>query len=332
MKAKMVNKNGYDRLLRCSTPSECISILEEEKYFESSATASELLDPISWQTLFDDKIIALVKKLVKLSPDECARLLSEYEVQYCLESVKSSLRLMTSHKGEQRPSDVSLGDVIDDSARGAAEVMNVERLVQAAGAPFLYAEISSAIAEKKPLPIIEAIIDRHVLARVWGATDMRDWMDKESVRGLVGEQIDAINLLLTVRSKVLGITAEYLQQMLVPASYRLGDTALEATNAGSTTNALRTFMKTTYASSVESFLDTFKEGDSLHPLDVLLRRRHAASCLSVFTGFPFCAGLPLAFAYLRNYEALDLRSILSGKRDGLPMGKIEEFLILQKVL
>ncbi len=91
-------------------------------------------------------------------------------------------------------------------------------------------------------------------------------------------------------------------------------------------------MKTSYASSVESFLDTFKEGDSLHPLDVLLRRRHASSCLSVFSGFPFSAGLPLAFAYLMSYEGSDLRSILSGKHDGLSMDKIEEFLVLQKVL
>jgi vacuolar-type H+-ATPase subunit C/Vma6 len=95
---------------------------------------------------------------------------------------------------------------------------------------------------------------------------------------------------------------------------------------------LRAFLKTTYASSVNRFLDTFKEKDSLQPLDVFLRTKHATRCLSAFTGFPFCAGLPLAFAYLMNYEVSDLRAIVSGKRDGLSMERIEQFLILQKAL
>lgn len=328
----MFDKNGYDHLLRCSTSSECVSILQEEGYFKDAVTTGELLDPTSWQGLFDAKMAALVKKLARLSPDDCARLLSEYEGQYRLESLKSSLRLMAAHEDESMQSYDVPGDLKDDSLRSAIETRNVERLVEAVGAPSLYGEISSALVEKKPLPFVEAIIDKHILTRIWDVTGMRDWMDRESVQGLVGEQIDATNMLLVARSKALGISAEELQQILVPVNYRLGDALVEAINAGSTTNALRAFMKTTYASSVNIFLDTFKEGDSLHPLDVLLRREHATSCLSAFTGFPFCGGLPLAFAYLMNYEVSDLRAILFGKRDGLPIERIEPFLILQKAL
>lgn len=332
MKAKMFDKNGYDRLLRCSTSSECVSILQEEGYFRDSATTSDLLDPTSWQRLFDAKMTALVKKLARLSPDDCARLLTEYGGQYRLESLKSSLRLMAAREDEEPQPDALYDNLRNDSLRGAVETRNVERLLEAVGAPSLYGEISSALAEKKSLPIVEAIIDKYALTHVWDATDMRDWIDKESVQGLVGEQIDATNLLLVARSKMLGISAEEVRQMLVPVNYRLRDALVEATNAGSVVNALRAFTKTAYASSVERFLDTFKDGDSLHPLDVLLRRQHAARCLSAFTGFPFRAGLPLAFAYLMDYEMADMRSIVFGKRDDLPMERIEQFLILQKVL
>jgi len=332
MKAKMFGRNGYDRLLRCSTSSECVSILQEEGYFRDSATTSSLHDPTSWQRLFDAKMTALVKKLARLSPDDCARILIEYGSQYRLESLKSSMRLMAVREDEEPQPDVLYDDLRNDSIRGAVETRNVERLLEAVGAPSLYGEISSALAEKKSLPIVEAIIDKYALMHVWDATDMRDWIDKESVQGLVGEQIDATNLLLVARSKMLETSAEDVQQMLVPVNYRLRDTLVEATNAGSVVNALRAFTKTAYASSVERFLGTFKDGDSLHPLDVLLRRQHAARCLSAFTGFPFRAGLPLAFAYLMNYEMADLRSIVFGKRDDLPMERIEQLLILQKVL
>lgn len=235
---------------------------------------------------------------------------------------------MVAHEEREAPSGVMPSDLSIDLLRSIVETRNVERLVQAAGAPRLYSEISSALAENKPLPFVEAIVDRYALTRIWSATEMSDSMDKQSVQALVGEHIDATNLLLVARSKVLGISAEEAQRNLVPVNYRLGDALLEAASSGSTMTALSILTKTIYVSCVGEFLDTFKEGDSLHPLDVSLRRRHATSCLSAFIGFPFCAGLPLAFAYLMGYEVSDLRSIISGKHDGVATEMIEHSLIL----
>ena len=328
MKSKMVGRDGYDRLLRCSSSSECMSVLRERGYFEAGTIPGELLDPTSWQGLFDTKMVALVHKLANLSPDDCAQLLTEFEGQYSLELLKSGLRLMVAHEEKEAPSDTMSSELSPDFLRSTVETRNVERLVQAAGAPMLYSEISSALAEKKPLPIVEAIVDKYALTRIWVAADMSDWIDKQSVQTLVGEHIDAINLLLVARSKALGIAGDEVQRSLVPVNYRLGGALSEAASSGSTANALRVFTKTIYGSSLERFVDTFKEGDSLHPLDVLLRRRQAASCLSAFCGFPFRAGLPLAFVYLMGYETADLRCMISAKQDGLATEKIEPLLIL----
>jgi vacuolar-type H+-ATPase subunit C/Vma6 len=277
-------------------------------------------------------MISVVHKLVNLSPDDCARLLTAFEGQYRLEHLKAGLRLIAAKESKELQSDAFSTEYIDDSVRSAAETRNVERLVQAAGVPSLHGEISTALAEKRPPALVEAIVDRYAFLRTWASSDMPEWMDKESVRGLVGEQIDITNMLLVARSKVLGGADEELQRVLVPVDYHLGGTLSEAASAGSVTNALRAFAKTAYGSSIERFLDTNKEGDSLHPLEVSLRRRHANRCLAVFGGFPFHAGLPLAFAYLTGYELSDVSSIVSAKRDGVPMERIQQFLILQKAL
>jgi vacuolar-type H+-ATPase subunit C/Vma6 len=328
MKSKMLGENDYERLLRCSTSPECLSILQENDYFRGIATPAEMADPTSWQKLCDGKMTMVVHKLANLSPHDCARLLTAFEGQRRLEHLKAGLRLMAARESKEPQPD----EYVDDSVRSAAETRNVERLVHAADAPLLYSEISSALAEKRPLPFVEAIVDKYALLRTWAAADMPEWMDKESVRGLLGEQIDMTNMLLVGRSKVLGISSEELQQVLVPVDYHLEGTLPDAASAGSATNALRAFAKTAYGSSIDRFLDTFREDGSLHPLEVSLRRRHANSCLVVFGGFPFHAGLPLAFAYLAAYELSDVSSILSAKRDGLPIEKIQQFLVLQKVL
>jgi vacuolar-type H+-ATPase subunit C/Vma6 len=305
-----------------------MSVLREEGYFEATTIAREPLDSTSREDLFDIKMVTLIHKLAHLSPDDCAQLLAKFEDQYHLEFLKSGLRLMAAHEEGEAPSGIMPSDFSADFLRSIVETRNVERLVQAASAPALYGEVSSALAESKPLPLVEAVVDKFGLMRIWSATDMADWIDTQSVQPLVGEHIDMTNLLLAARSKALGITADQTQQVLVPVNYHLGDALSEAASSGSVTNALRAFTKTVYASSVAPFLDTFREGDSLHPLDVSLRRRHATSCLSAFTGFPFCAGMPLAFAYLMGYELLDLRAIISGKHDGLAPDRIEQFLIL----
>jgi vacuolar-type H+-ATPase subunit C/Vma6 len=331
MKSKMLAIDGYDRLLRCSSSSECMAILREEGYFGTLATAGELVDPASWQSLFDARLVTIVHKLTNLSPNDCAQLLTTFEVQCRLELLKSGLRLMVTQR-EGKPPDSLPPELSRDLLRGTLKTRSVERLVEASEAMELYGEISSALAEKKPIPLLETMVDKYVLTRMWKATDMPDWVDKQSVQTLVGERIDAINLLAVTRSKTLGISGDEIQESLVPVNYRLGDALLEAAKSGSATTALRAFTKTTYADPVERFVETYKEGDTLHPLDVSLQRRHAASCLSAFSGFPFCAGLPIAFAYLVWYELSDLRTIVSGKHDGVPTEKIEPFLVLQKAL
>ncbi|GEM_PF-2974051 len=327
MKSRMLGKSGYDRLLRCSGTSECLSILREE-YFEASRGPGEALDAASWQRLLDLRMASLLRKLSRLSPGGCAQLLAEFENLYRLESLKLGLRLIASLGTKETTPEIELPAEGEESLRGVVETRNLERLVESAGAPDLFSEISSALAENKSLPLIEATIDRHVLARIWKTADTLDWIDRQSVRPLIGEHVDAMNLLIVARSKTLGIPAEEVDLVIVPVNYRLGDALAEAKESGSTTSALRAFTKTTYENAVSEFLDTYKEGGSLHQLEVSFRRRHASSCLRAFSGSPFQAGLPIAFTYLMGYEGSDLRCILSGKRDSLPAEGIQQLLTL----
>jgi vacuolar-type H+-ATPase subunit C/Vma6 len=328
MKSKMLQRGGYGRLLTCQSSSECISVLREEGYFEDDLGGADALDPSWWQNLIDLKISTLAQKLTRLSPRDCQALLAEYLRRYRLEALKSGLRIMTAHEEGAASLTQSGSGLAADLLRSTAESRNLQLLLQLVGATGLLGEISSALAENTPFPLVEALIDRYGLTRMWSAADMPDSVDKQSVRPLIGEQIDVTNLLLIVRSKALGIAEEEIRRTSVPVNYRLGDALTEALSSDSTTNALRAFSKTIYGDIISLLLEKYKEGDPLHLLEVALRKRHAENCLSTFCGFPFCAGLPLAFTYLINYEASDVRSIVSGKQDGLAAEKIEQFLVL----
>jgi vacuolar-type H+-ATPase subunit C/Vma6 len=120
MKARMLGENDYDRLLRCSTSPESLSILLENDYFQGTATAAEMADPALWQKLVDGKMISVVHKLVNLSPDDCARLLTAFEGQYRLEHLKAGLRLITAKESKELQSDAFSTEYIDDLGRAQA--------------------------------------------------------------------------------------------------------------------------------------------------------------------------------------------------------------------
>jgi len=333
MKSEMLGPDGYDRLLASSSSSECASTLREQGYFGSVSPAGEGFgQPSSWQALLDARVAATIKKMVRLSPPDCGHLLEAFEGQYRLELLKSGLRMIATQEQEKSEAYVSEAAFSNDMFRSIVESRNVELLVQYAKAQGLHADLVAALAENKPSPLLEAMVDRYALTQMWKAADMPDSVDRQSARALVGEQIDLLNLLLVLRSKSLQIADEEIQHVLISVNYRLGETLSEATGAGSVIGALRVLAKTPYAAQVNAFLDSYKEGDALHSLDVSLHRRHAAACRSGFSGFPFSAGLPLAFAYLMAYEVSDVRSILGGKHDGISRDRIEELLVLQKAL
>ncbi len=329
----MLGPDEYDRLLTSSGSSECTSTLREQGYFGSVSPAGEAFDqPSSWQPLLDAKVSATIKKMIRLSPPDCRELLEAFEGQYRLELLKSGLRMIAAQEQEKSEAYASEAVLATEILRSIVESRNVELLVQYAKAQGLYTDLAAALAEKKPSALLEAMVDRYALTQMSKAADMPDSVDRQAARALVGEHVDLLNLLLVLRSKSLEIAEEEIHHALIPINYHLGEALSEATGASSVMGALRALAKTPYSAQVNPFLDSYKEGDALHPLDVSLHRRHAAVCRSSFSGFPFSAGLPLAFAYLIAYEGSDVRSILGGKRDGISKERIEEVLILQKVL
>lgn len=327
MKSRMLGDDGRDALLTSSSSSECMSILREQGYFET-ATGEAFDQPSLWQTLLDTKMRTIIEKLIRLSPPECRQLLEAFDSQYRLELLKSGLRVIAAREEDGWELGIEEAGSSTDLLRSVVESRNVELLIQHAAAKGLESDLSTALAEKRPLALLEAMVDKYALTRMWKAADMGDSLDRQAARALIGELIDLLNLLLVLRSKTLKITEAEVQEALIPVNYRLGENLSEAASAGSVVSALRVLAKTTYADQVGIFLDSYKEDNTLHPLDVSLRRRHAASCNSVFSGFPFSAGLPLAFAYLIAYETSDVRSIIAGKHDGVSKERIQEFLIL----
>lgn len=331
MKSDILDESGYERLMRTSSLIEAANVLIEFRRGSSVRLTENELDLAQLESALRNEFITTIRRLVSYSPRACAELIERMLQKYEFESLKSLLRGLHAEAEQALRTVVPSPRFPLEFCRDILESKNVARLVESIGVPSLTGPLSSAIGADQPLQVLESVVDQYTYLDVWRATSFLGKGDQESARSLIGDEIDTANILLTLRSKGLGLDARETKRLLVPINHRLGPTLEEAVEGGSVAASLRAFSKSAHGPSIAQLAAAHKEGDPVFPFELALKRSQAARCLRLFEGFPFVAGLPIAFVYIKGYETGDLISILTGKQDQIPTGAIEKFLVLHEL-
>ena len=167
-------------------------------------------------------------------------------------------------------------------------------------------------------------IDQYYFMKLWTASNLPDPLDAQSARGLIGEAIDHVNILIAFRSRLMGLDARAAAAMMVPTNYGLGQAFNELPEANNPQNLARILEKTRYGSIFEN--SSLIEGARI---EYELNRSHARTCVNAFAGSPFNVGLALAFLFLKSYELRDLFGLISAKANNVPAVTALESLILR---
>ncbi len=180
-------------------------------------------------------------------------------------------------------------------------------------------------AERSGIAAVSAI-DQYYYTRLWNASNLPDPLDAQSARGIIGEFIDNLNILLSFRARLIGLDARSTSDLMIPVNHALGHSLSELAESTSTQNIMRVLEKTPYGKAFQGSGLSDGRGASV---ERALNRNHAATCLNAFAGSPFNVGLALALLFLKNYELRDLFSIINGKANNVPMEHVLNSLILR---
>ena len=319
-KAELIQPSQIERLVEAGSLSETVSMLTEGHVTTASAT-----DLIPVESFLIQRIIELAQRLTSYTPYDSRALVKLFAAAHEYACIKEILKAIN----DQVPPEEALAHIVPagkfapERCKELLESRNPSRVIEAFGDEAFKRFMTPKLAIEKGGMIAVASVDQYYYQKLWQASNLPDPLDAQSARGLVGQMIDRLNMLLCFRGRLMGLDARATSDMMIPVNYGLGHAFNEMSEATSTQNLLRVLDKTPYSHVLQGQAVT--DGRAV---ERMLNRSHAESCLNAFAGSPFNVGLALAFLFLKNYELRDLFSLINGKANNVPADQIVESLIL----
>lgn len=320
-KAGLIQPSQVDRLVEAGSLSETVSMLTGGHVTTASAT-----DLIPVESYLIQRVIELAERLTSYTPYDSRALIKLFAAAHEYACIKEILKAIS----DQVPPDEALAHIVPagkftpERCKELLESRNPSRVIETFSDEAFKRFVTPKLATEKGTMTAVASVDQYYYRKLWETSNLPDPLDAQSVRGLVGELIDHLNILLCFRARLMGLDARATSDMMIPVNYALGHGFNEMSEAASTQNLLRVLDKTPYSHALQG--PGVMDGGAV---ERMLNRSHAKSCLNAFAGSPFNVGLALAFLFLKNYELRDLFSLINGKANNVPADRITESLILR---
>jgi vacuolar-type H+-ATPase subunit C/Vma6 len=322
-KADLIRPNQIERLVESGSLSEVVGALTH-----AQVTFTEGSDPNAVEEFLISKVIDLTKRLAAYAPHDSRSLIKLFATAYELACVKEVIRSIAD---QIQPEDaltriVPAGKFTLERCKELIETRNPNRVVELIDDVALKAFLAPKLTSERTGIAAVSAIDQYYYTRLWNASNLPDPLDAQSARGLVGELIDNLNILLSFRARLIGLDARSTSDLLIPVNYALGHSLTELSESANMQNLMRIIEKTPYAKAFQS--PGLNDG-SPRAVERALNRNHAIACLNAFAGSPFNIGLAIAFLFLKNYELHDLFTIINGKANHTPVDRVFDSLILR---
>ncbi len=152
--------------------------------------------------------------------------------------------------------------------------------------------------------------------------------DRESCMPIAGAGIDLANLVIILRSKLIG--TPNVREHLVPSSWKLDTrTKDQLLVSQDVSQALDIASSNSYYRNVLSGArQKYEETKSLAFLEVALRKHSTHISKRILLGFPYTLGVVLAFLILKENEARNVAAIVAGVGAGMKPDQIRSLIAI----
>src|SRR3972149_11245638 len=322
-KADLIRPSQVERIIESGSLSEIIGSLTGGHF-----TYTEGSDLNDVETYLIGRVVELSQRLAAYAPHDSRALIRLFSANYELSCVKEILRAIA----DQVEPEVALRHVVpagkftQERCKELIEAHNPNRVVDLIDDDALrHHLIPKLTGERSAMGAVFAI-DQYHYTKLWSATHLPDPLDAQSARGLIGELIDHLNIMLAFRARLMGLDARSASEFLIPVNYGLGHSLTELVERTNIQNLMRVLEKTPYAKAFEG--PTISDG-SAASVERALNRSHVRSCLNAFAGSPFNVGLALGLLILKNHELHVLSAIINRKANTIPMERVLGSLVLR---
>ena len=271
------------------------------------------------------------RTVISSAPANARPLLTQLFRHFEINNLKAVLRgIATGSSWEQVQGILfPLGSLSLLPAQQMLESGSIEAAVaQLAHTPY-YQTLSHALkrySDEQSLFPLEVALDLNYWHRLWSGANQLPGADRAEARRIIGILVDMNNLMWAIRYRVYyHLSEEEIINYTLPFGYRIRDDDIRSIAAG---GDIFRVLERYYPglSNVESLLEEPSSG--LPKLELQLQRRVRQQFISVFTGYPFQIGLPMAMPVLTELELQDLTVLIEAKSAQMPAEKFAPYLLM----
>ncbi len=338
LSSNLLHLADYEQLLSTSTAEEFLRLLGTLRYEDtinellantggSLPTLRQFDQALTWQLTHQMK-----KLITSAVPPKTREFISTYLDRYFYESLKAIIesRLAKIPKDRVKPFILVAKPEQEETLYQLLETENMGLLLDGLASDLQdklsFLQDTEQLSDKM-IPRVESMIDRYFFQQVWKKSSQLSGYDRANVRKIVGLQIDLINIEIILRSKILKVSSDLVEDMLIPIYYRIKDILSTMLNLRTAQEVLNVLHDTIYQEVTDRIREHYEQTQSLQGFQRRIKEFYLVQVQRSIRGNAFHAGLLIGFLALKENELRNLRIIYEGILEGLGKDFLREQII-----
>jgi V/A-type H+-transporting ATPase subunit C len=334
MISKMLSAGDYEKMLQVETFEESVRMLS------TTTTGSELtelltkskIDLVEIDQALTSVFVGAFKLISGYAPSKAREFLEMYLSRIDLDGLKTVIRAVHNKMRKEE----ALKYVVSTSEKKRNEF---SRLSEAQSVAQLVEEVQNRTLKEalaKVLPLyestgstvpLESSLDKALYSLLWDLRKKKlNRIDRAHAEELIGCRIDLNNMLVALRCKQLGLGSSAFELLIIPIFYRLRINVDEVAKARNASELLNMFATTAYKDIVQQARESFEKESDITQLENIVDRYMAHQSFREFIGYSFHIGVALAYLNLKFYELRNIKAVIVGKYENIPIQKIRNAL------
>ncbi|MBN2046411.1 MAG: V-type ATPase subunit [Anaerolineaceae bacterium] len=269
--------------------------------------------------------------ILPYTTEELKRVLSEMLRLYEVDNLKATIRGIIIGESWDRVRH-TLFPLDRFSSLPYEAMMNANNLTDAVEllkGTVYYSALSNALVrynQENNLFVLEVALDLDYWNRLWKDIQRLPANDRVPVRQVVGTILDMNNLLWVLRYRLFHqLSEEEIINYTLPFGYRVRDDQIRMIAAG---GDIPHVLSEIYPDLPNPNTIMEQPARNLPMLEHWLMKHAIQVCQSLFAGYPFNGGLPVAYLHLLSVEIQDLTVLVEAKSMQIPYHRFKKFLMM----
>ncbi|WP_455369187.1 V-type ATPase subunit [[Eubacterium] cellulosolvens] len=322
MRTHLLTDDNFKAMAKSRSLSEIVDLLLRSDYaLDIGKLPSEQVDSLKLEMIFLKTLVERFFNLIKNAKGKGREFLENYVARIEVENLKRILRAKhTDAEIEEHkliPLDRQHTLINFPALIKAKDIDEVASLLRETP----YVSLVQRIDDYKRLGLtitLESYLDSIYFDKVWEKVERLE--SKESIKKLVGEEIDLSNLQLIFTLKMKDIASRQIEEMALPISYRLRKTNIRRLAQGRLEDSPEALVGTPY---VNTAIEILRKSDPSVELETILSKKLYNNASFALRNSSLEFGYIIAYLMMCEREARNLVTITTA----LDLGVTEESLL-----